>query len=117
MSYPSEKDKPEDFFLFKTNLDFENKQSSISFKVNVKKSGWYGFNYRGSSFIKGKFFDLWLDNKLVGAIEYDPERDDKTSLHHKLYLNQGKHTLQLTIMKEEFDRWSLTWVKFSEVKN
>ncbi|CAM1344504.1 formylglycine-generating enzyme family protein [Tenacibaculum amylolyticum] len=114
---PAKKDKPEDFFLFKTNLDFENKQSSISFKVNVKKSGWYWFNYRGSSFIKDKFFDLWLDNKLVSTIEYDPKRNDKISLHNKLYLNEGKHSLQLTIMKEEFDRWSLTWLKFSEVKN
>ena len=114
---PAKGDKPEDSFLFKTNLDFENKQSSISFKVNVKKSGWYWFNYRGRSFITGKFFDLWLDNRFVGKIDFDPKRDDKISQHHKLYLEEGKHTLQVTIMKEEFDRWSLTWLKFTEAEN
>ena len=73
------------------------------------------FNYRGQSLNPGKFFDLWLDNQLVASISYDPNRNDRTSTHHQFYMEKGKYVMQLYIMKEEFDRWGLGWLQFSEL--
>ena len=114
---PAEGDLPEDYYFFKTNLSFENKPSSVSFDVEVAKSGWYRFNYRGSSRIKGKFFDVWLGNRLAATIDFDPDRNDRVSKKHRLYLEKGKHVLQLTMMKEVFDRWGLGWLEFTEIED
>lgn len=114
--WPAEDDKPEDYYFFKTNLSFENKQVSISYQTSVTKSGWYQFNYRGRSFHKGKFFDLWIDNRLAATIDFDPDRNDRVSKKHKVYLEKGTHELEITILKEEFDRWALGWIEFSEIQ-
>lgn len=114
--WPEEDDKPEDYYFFKTNSSFENKQVSISYQTKVTKSGWYRFNYRGRSFHKGKFFDLWIDNRLAATIDFDPDRNDRVSKKHKVYLEKGTHELEITILKEEFDRWALGWIEFSEIQ-
>ena len=111
---PAKDSLPEIYYLFKTNLTYQNKQVDISFEVDVKKNGWYVINYRGRSFVKGLFFTLWSGNELLAKVDFDPERDDKTSQKHIVYLEKGRQTLHLSVLKEMFDRWSLVWLSFTE---
>lgn len=115
MHYFSAKEtKPERYILFKTNKNADKSAVTASFKVNVKKSGWYQLNYSGNTFQQGEFFRLWLGNDLAGVIYYDAKIDDKTSNRHKVYLHQGKHELQLSVLRDKFDRWGLAWLEFTE---
>ena len=109
--------KPERFLVFKTNKNSEKSQSTITFNVNVKESAWYQVNYSGNSFQKGDFFTLWQGNRLAGKIDYNPDIDDKTSTRHHVFLEQGMHQLQLSVHREAFDRWGLSWLKFSEIES
>jgi len=115
--FSAKDDKPESYILFKTNKDSDKSAVTATFKVDVKKSGWYQLNYRGNTFHKGEFFRLWQGNSLAGVIDYDAEIDDKTSDRHKVYLQQGKHELQLSVLREKFDRWGLAWLEFTELKS
>ena len=108
-------DKSELYYLFKTNKGSDQSTVTASFKINVKKSAWYTLNYRGGSFHTGEFFKLWQNNTLVGKIDYDPEIDDKTSNRHKVFLGKGKQTLQVSVLREGFDRWSMVWLEFTEL--
>lgn len=110
-------DKPESYIIFKTNKNFDKSEVTATFKIDVKKSGWYQLNYHGNSFQKGEFFKLWQENKLAGKFYYDPDIDDETSTRHKVYLEQGKHQLHLSVHREGFDRWGMKWLEFTEVKS
>lgn len=107
---------PEEFPIFKTNKDSDKSEVSVTFSVNVKKSGWFQLNYKGSTHHKGEFFKIWQGNRLAGNFDYDPEIDDKKSKRHKLYLNEGIHDIQVTVLREKFDMWGLVWLEFSEIK-
>jgi len=82
----------------------------------VKKSAWYRLNYRGKSFQSAPFFKLWQNNTVLGEFSYDEEIDDKTSSRHKVFLQQGSHSLQLSVLREGFDMWSMSWLEFTELK-
>jgi len=110
------KDNPEPFFLSKLNHGFEQPLVTASFNVDVKKSAWYTLNYRGGPEQNGQFFKLWQGNKLVGEINYDEGINDKTSNRHKVFLEQGRHTLQLSVKREGWERWSMTWLEFAELE-
>jgi hypothetical protein len=62
------------------------------------------------------FFKLWQNNTLVGEINHDPNIDDKSSNRHKVFLEQGTHTMQLSFMHEGFDYWSMTWLEFTRIE-
>ena len=63
------------------------------------------------------FFKLWQNNTLLGDISFDPDIDDKTSNRHQVFLEQGSHSLQLSVLREGFDMWNLVWLEFSEVED
>jgi formylglycine-generating enzyme required for sulfatase activity len=106
---------PEPFYLSKVNKNSDNSLVTATFNINVEKSAWYNVNYRGGSFIKGVFFKLWQGNTLLGEISYDPALKYKTTNLHKVFLEQGFHSLQLSVLREGFDMWNLTWLEFTEV--
>lgn len=106
---------PETYNLFKTNKNTDKSEVSATFKVNIKKSGWYQLNYSGRTFHEGEFFKLWQENRLVGSIEFNAKVDDKVSTRHKVYLEAGNPSLEITVMRDKFDRWGLGWLKFSEI--
>lgn len=114
LKYSTRKDSPEPFYISKLNKSLEQPLSTVNFKVKVNKSAWYIFNYRGSSRKNGEFFKLWQNNELLGKVNFDKEIDDKTSTRHKVYLSKGEHDLQLTVMREGFELWNITWLKFTE---
>lgn len=107
-------DKPELYYLFKTNKNSDKSEATVTFKVDVKKAAWYQLNYRGNTFQKGEFFKLWQGNRMAGKFDFDPDIDDKTSKRHRIYLEQGRHQLQLSVHREKFDRWGLVWLEFTE---
>lgn len=107
-------DKPEVFKLSKLNKYSDKSEVVATFKVNVKNTGWYQLNYKGKTFEKGEFFKLWQDNSLAGVIDFDPEIDDKISSRHKVYLEQGEQELQLSVLRDKFDIWSLSWLEFTK---
>ena len=112
--FPKTDTKPEAYNVFKTNKNFDQTQVSITFKASVTKSGWYYLNYSGRSFEQGEFFKLWQGNRLAGTVNFNSEIDDKISTRHKVYLDEGEHTLELTVLRNKFDRWGLGWLKFTE---
>lgn len=107
--------RPEAYNVFKTNKNSDNSLVSATFNIEVKQSGHYLINYNGRTFHKGGFFKLWLGNQLLSEIDYNPDIDDKTSSRHKVYLEQGRHQLELTVMRDKFDRWGLGWLEFTQV--
>ena len=109
-------DKPELFYLSKTQSNLEQPLVSATFRVNVEKSGWYTVNYRGRSRQAGRFFRLWQNNTLLGEFDYQKGLDDKTSNRHKVFLTQGVQSIQLSVTREGFDRWSLVWLDFLKVE-
>ncbi|NVK26030.1 MAG: SUMF1/EgtB/PvdO family nonheme iron enzyme [Gammaproteobacteria bacterium] len=112
------KDKlPEAYSLFKTNKNSDKTEVSATFKVNIKKSGWYQLNYSGRTFHEGVFFKLWQENRLVGSIDFDTSIDDKISTRHKVYLEAGEKPLEITVMRDKFDRWGLGWLKFTDIND
>lgn len=117
LAYSRKPNNSEPYFISKVNHMYEQLLVTASFKVTVEKSGWYTLNYRGRSFQKGSFFKLWQNNKLVADIDYDSDTDDRTSNRHKVLLDEGEHTLQVTVQREGFDRWSFTWLEFIESKS
>ena len=110
-------DKSELYYLFKTNKGSDQSVVSASFNVNVNKSAWYTLNYRGATFQTGEFFSLWQNNTLVGKIDYDPDIDDKTANRHKVFLEKGIQTLQVSVLRAGFDRWSMVWLEFTELED
>jgi formylglycine-generating enzyme required for sulfatase activity len=112
----AKEDKPEVFYLSKLNTGPEQPLVTSTFNINVKSSGWYHLNYRGNSFHSRTFFKLWQNNTLVGEINHDPNIDDKSSNRHKVFLEQGTHTMQLSFMHEGFDYWSMTWLEFIRIE-
>jgi hypothetical protein len=106
-------DKPELYYLSKFNKGLELPLVTATFKVNVQKTAWYSLNYRGRTGNNVEFFKLWQNNTLVGEISYDANIDDKTSKRHKAFLTEGTHTLQLSVMREGWDFWSMVWLEFS----
>jgi len=108
-------EKPELYYFSKFNTGYEQPLVSATFKVVVKKTGWYNINYYGRSRVKGEMFKLWQNDTLLTQLNYDPEIDDKTSNRHKVFLEKGSHQLQLTSVKEAFDYWSFAWLDFSEI--
>ena len=107
-------EKPEAFILSKLNKNFDKGQASATFKVHVKSSGWYQVNYKGRTFHKGEFFKLWQGNQLIGTVDFDPDIDDKVSLRHRIYLEKGEQELQLTVLRDRFDIWSISWLAFTD---
>ncbi|WP_169930704.1 formylglycine-generating enzyme family protein [Pseudidiomarina aestuarii] len=113
--FPAEEDKPERYLVFKTNKLTEQNMVTLRFDTQVAQAGWYLLNYKGSSFQTGEFFKLWQGNKLAGSADFERGIDDSVSNRHKVYLDAGRHALELTILRENFDRWGLSWLEFSPV--
>lgn len=109
-------DKTEAFILSKVNKNSDKRQVSATFKVNVEAAGWYHLNYHGRTFHKGEFFKLWQGNDLIAVIDFDPELDDKISSRHKVYLEQGEQDIQLSVLRDRFDIWDLSWLEFTKVE-
>ena len=107
-------DKPEAYYLLKLNGRGQHPLATATFKVKVQKSAWYRLNYRAKSRQTGVFFSLWQNNTLLAKISYDPKVDDKTSNRYKVFLEKGTHTLQVSVVREGFDYWSMDWLEFSE---
>ena len=107
-------DKPERIQLSKFLDGYQQPNNTATFKVNVKESGEYQLNYRGTSIQKGTFFKIWSGYKLLGDINYDPDIDDKSSTRHQVYLEKGLHEIQITIQREGFDWWDLDWLQFTK---
>ncbi len=110
----AKKDRPERIQLSKFLDGYQQPNNTATFKVNVKESGVYQFNYAGSSAQSGTFFKLWSGHQLLGDINYDPDVDDKSSNRYQVYLEKGQHDLQITIQREGFDWWTLNWLKFTK---
>ena len=117
IAYSTQEDDPEPYYLSKVNHSLEQPLVTTTFNVKVQESGWYTLNYRGRSIMTGTFFKLWQNNKLVGEISYDPDIDDKTSDRHKVFLEQGEHQLQMSVTREGFDYWSMTWLELNKAKS
>jgi hypothetical protein len=109
-------DGSEFYYFYKTNSTFNQSVSEISFDVNVTKTGWYQVNYNGMTYLKGEHFKLWQGNKLLGSIDFDPDIDDKSSSRHKVFIEKGKHELQLSVVRTDFDKWGLAWLEFTEAE-
>lgn len=114
LGYSNELNDFEPYYISRLNHMYEQPMVTASFKVNVKKGAWYVVNYRGRTYHSGKFFTLWQNNKRVGEINYDTDVDDRTSTRHRVYLDKGEHMLQMTVKREGFDRWSMTWIELTE---
>ena len=113
--FAASEDKPERYLVFKTNKATEQQLVTLRFDTEVAKAGWYQLNYKGSSFQSGAFFQLWQGRNLAGAVAFDRGIDDSVSNRHKVYLDAGKQPLELTILREDFDRWGLSWLEFTAV--
>ena len=111
--FPADETKPARYLVFKTNKATEQQLVTLRFDTQVVKSGWYQLHYKGSSFQKGAFFQLWQGRKLAGTASYERGIDDSVSKRHKVYLEAGAQPLQLTILREDFDRWGLSWLEFT----
>ena len=107
----------EPFYISKTNKSTDHLLVTATFDIKVKKSAWYNINYRGRTRKSGLFFKLWQNNRLLGDIGYDPDIDDKVSNRHQVFLTQGSHSLQLSVSREGFDMWNITWLEFTEVSH
>lgn len=112
---PASGDKPERYLVFKTNKAAEQQLVTLRFDTEVAQTGWYQLNYRGSSFQSGEFFKLWQGRKLAGVVGFDRSVDDAVSSRHTVYLEAGPQPLELTVLREDFDRWGLSWLEFSPV--
>jgi formylglycine-generating enzyme required for sulfatase activity len=112
----SKEDNPTPFYIFRMNKISDRDLVTSTFNINVEKSSWYYLNYQGRSFDKGLFFKLWQNNTFLADIAYDPDIDDKMSNRHQVFLEKGTHQLQLSVLREGFDMWSITWLEFTEVK-
>ena len=109
------KEKDELYYISAFNHQHEQPRISTRFDVNVKKSGWYQVNYNGIVIIEeGKFFDIWLNDELVGQIDFHKDVNDKMSKRHKVYLDAGQHQLEFSFKSEGFEIWDLGWVDFTE---
>lgn len=108
------KDRPERIQVSKFLDGYEQPNNTVTFRVNVKESGDYQFNYSGSSAQDGTFFKMWTGNRLLGEIDYDPNIDDRSSNRHHVYLEKGLHELHITVQREGFDWWELDWLKFTK---
>jgi formylglycine-generating enzyme required for sulfatase activity len=113
--WEAEDDKPELYYIAKTNKSFDNSMVTANFNIKVKKSAWYRLNYLGRTFKDGEFFKLWKNSTLLGKINFDSKIDDKTSSRHKFFLDKGEHKLQLSVLREGFDRWNIVWLEFTEM--
>ena len=111
--FAAKEDRPARFMVFKTNLETEQQLVSIRFTAEVAKTGWYQLNYKGSSFQNGEFFRLWQGRKLAGVVGFDRSVDDSVSNRHKVYLEAGLQPLELTVLRQDFDRWGLSWLEFT----
>ena len=108
-------DKPELYYLLKFTGP-EQIVAKAEFNISVQKSAWYTLNYNGKMGGKGEFFQLWRANKLIGKVNYDKNIDDKTSNRHKVFLEQGAYTLQLSVVRDTPDRWHMNWIELTEAK-
>lgn len=72
---------------------------------------------KGSSFQKGEFFKLWQGKKLAGTASFERGIDDSVSQRHKVYLEAGHQPLELTILRQDFDRWGLSWLELTPLTN
>ncbi|CAH9051230.1 Hercynine oxygenase [Pseudoalteromonas holothuriae] len=111
------KEKPERFYITTVSHLYEQPNILANFKINVKKTGWYTLNYKGSTYQNGTFFKLWQGDNLVAEVEFDSNIDEKTANRHEVYLEQGRHQLQISVKREGFDYWSLGWLEFLPSKN
>ena len=109
--------RPELYYLSKLNKGLEQPGVTATFDVEVEESAWYTLNYRLRTGKTGKLFKLWQGNRLIGDFDYDPAIDDKTSTRHKVFLNQGTQQLQVSVMGEGWDYWSMVWLKFTKVES
>lgn len=114
--FAASEDKPERYLVFKTNKATEQNRVRLRFDTQVAKAGWYQLNYKGSSFQNGEFFQLWQGRKLAGRVSYQRGVDDSVSNRHKVYLEAGRHALELTILREDFDRWGLSWLELTQLE-
>ena len=104
------------YYLAKVNKNSDHSMVTSTFNIQVEKSAWYKVNYRGSTFNTGVFFTLWQNNTLLAEIHNNPDIDDKTSNRHRVFLKAGAHSLQLSVLREGFDMWNITWLEFTEAK-
>jgi formylglycine-generating enzyme required for sulfatase activity len=116
LSKSIKKDNPTPFYISKVNKSADQSLVTATFDINVKEAGWYNVNYRGRTFKTGKFFKLWQNNTLLGQVSYDAKIDDKQSNRHQVFLKQGASSLQLSILREGFDMWNITWLEFNQVE-
>ncbi|WMO14613.1 formylglycine-generating enzyme family protein [Pseudoalteromonas piscicida] len=115
--FAASEDKPERYLVFKTNKATEQNTVTLRFDTEVTKAGWYRLNYKGSSFQNGEFFQLWQGRKLAGRVSYQRDIDDSVSNRHKVYLQAGEQPLELTVLREDFDRWGLSWLELIEAES
>ncbi|WP_113906811.1 formylglycine-generating enzyme family protein [Aliidiomarina celeris] len=109
--FPANTERPERYLVFKTNKATEQQTVTLKFETEVTQSGWYQLNYHGSSFQNGDFFKVWQGRKLAGTIAYDREIDDTQSARHRVYLEAGRYPLEITVLRQDFDRWRLSWIE------
>lgn len=112
--FPATDTRPAAYNIFKTNKNFDQTEVNITFNTKIANTGWYQLNYSGRTFQQGEFFKLWQGNRLAGSIGFDAKVDDKSSTRHKVYLEAGEHELQITVLRDKFDRWGLGWLNLTE---
>ena len=66
------------------------------------------------TYLEGEHFTLWQDNKKLGSISFDHKGDDRTSKHHKVFLQKGKANIQVSVIRNDFDKWGLAWLEFTK---
>ena len=106
---------PEPYYISKLIKGWELPSTELTFQIDVNETGYYRLNYRGRNVTKGEFFKVWSGNKLLTKAYYDPERDDKTSNKHQVYLEKGAQELNITVKQQGWGRWSLTWLKLEKI--
>ncbi|ESP91425.1 SUMF1/EgtB/PvdO family nonheme iron enzyme [Pseudoalteromonas luteoviolacea] len=109
-------EKPELYYLSAFSHGLVQPKVTATFDVKIQKTGWYSVNYRAQVRQKGKFIRLWQGNKLAGEISYDPEIDETTASHQKVFLEAGYHHLEVSVKREGFESWYLAWIDFIEIK-
>ncbi len=113
---PKSEEKSELFYISAFSHRHEQHKMAAHFNVNVATSGWYTVKYNGFAIIQqGEFFNIWQNNNLVGQIDFNEDVDDSKSNRHKVYLEAGEHTLEISNKKEGLEIWSLGWVEFNKL--
>lgn len=106
-------EKQQVHYLNKTQIEQNNDLVRMEIAAEVASSGWYRVDFLGSSlFTQPNFLEMWLGNRHLGTLAYDKSDAEKNVAAQMVFLPQGQHIIELTTLRNGFDRWTLDWIEF-----